>query len=159
MHCYVYGKMLEADSRTKRGIVAFAVPDLGILFKSNFSGWQIECEYMALLTFLRFVEKNPKVFAHNRIEILSSSASLVFDATGKAPRHVRARKFKKTVEHFRKKIPFSLHWIAEQDNPTLEGVFDLPPLSSPPAINHPLVQSPDASDRKPGAEFGQSRAD
>jgi len=56
MKCYFYGTTNSDDpSITTDGVVSFAIPDTGIVFKSRWVGNQIECQYAALLSLLRFI--------------------------------------------------------------------------------------------------------
>jgi len=141
MRCYVYGSNLDEErTRKNKGVVAFAIPDLGLMFKSGFTGSQSECEYVSLLTFLRFVELNPKVFGAAELEILSDAAAMVYQVSGKAPETTLAARYLPTVQYYQKKLHFSVHWIPPQENTAVEGIFDLPPLKSAPAINMQFVE-------------------
>ncbi len=159
MQCFVYGSNLDQDSaRRCRGIVAFAVPDIGLSFKGGFVGSQTECEYMSLLTFLRFVEQNPKVFDGSRLDILSDAAAMVYQVSGRAPTTSLADRYLPTVKHFRKKLNFSVFWIPQKDNSAFEGIYHLPPLKSAPPINTRLTDAPkpkkQATELKRGRHFG-----
>ena len=159
MQCFVYGSNLNDDNtRQAPGIVAFAVPDIGLMFKSGFTGSQTECEYMSLLTFLRFVEQNPKAFSGSRLDILSDAAAMVYQVSGKAPTTSLAAKFLPLVHQFQKKLNFSVHWIPPQSNPAFEGIYDLPPMKSAPPINTQLTDPPAPKkkniDLKRGRHFG-----
>ena len=143
MKCFVYGNNLDEDRACKsQGIVAFAVPDIGLMFKGRFIGTQSECEYMSLLTFLRFVEQNPKVFSTAKLDILSDAAAMVFQIVGKVPETVLAGRYLPAVRHFQDKISFSLHWIPPQDNSAFEGILDLPPLKAAPPIDTHFADPP-----------------
>jgi len=159
MQCFVYGSNLDSDHARKcRGIVAFAVPDIGLSFKSGYIGTQTECEYMSLLTFLRFVEQNPKVFGGSRLDILSDAAAMVYQVSGRAPSTTLADKFMPTVKHFQKKLNFSVFWIPQKDNSAFEGIYHLPPLKSAPPINTRIADVPQPkktpADLKRGRHFG-----
>ena len=159
MQCFVYGSNLDDDNtRQAPGIVAFAVPDIGLMFKSGFTGSQTECEYMSLLTFLRFVEQNPKAFASSRLDILSDAAAMVYQVSGKAPSTSLADKYIPLVKHFQEKLNFSVHWIPQNSNPAFEGIYDLPPLKSAPPINTQIADPPTPKkktiDLKRGRHFG-----
>ena len=159
MQCFVYGSNLDNNNARKcRGIVAFAVPDIGLMFKSGFTGSQTECEYMSLLTFLRFVEQNPKAFAGSRLDILSDAAAMVYQVSGKAPSTSLADKYITTVKHFQTKLNFSVHWVPHESNSAFEGIYDLPPLKSAPPINtqlaDPAKPGKQPLDLKRGRHFG-----
>lgn len=142
MQCFVYGSNLNEDNtRKNRGVVAFAVPDIGLMFKGGFIGSQTECEYMSLLTLLRFVEQNPKAFADSRLDILSDAAAMVYQVSGRAPSTSLADKYLPLVQHFRKKMNFSMHWVPQKENSAFEGIYDLPPLKTAPPINTQLAEA------------------
>ena len=150
MRCFVYGSNLDSDrTRRQRGIVAFAVPDLGLSFKGGLVGTQSECEYMALLTFLRFAELNPRVFASARLEVLTDAAALVYQVCGKAPQTPLAAKFLPTVRHYQQKLPFCVNWVPTSENAALSGLHDLPPLSCAPPLDAQFAE-PRELRRKPG---------
>jgi len=150
MRCFVFGSNLDPDRTSRnRGIVAFAVPDIGLSFKGVFVGTQTECEYMALLTFLRFAEMNPKAFAQAGLEILSDAAAMVFQICGKAPETSLAARFLPTVQHYQTKFAFTIRWIPTSENSAREGIYDLPPLCSAPPLDARFTDPPQQI-KKPG---------
>lgn len=143
MQCFVYGSNLTDDpTRKNRGIVAFAVPDIGLMFKGGFTGSQPECEYMSLLTLLRFVEQNPKAFSQARLDILSDAAAMVYQVCGKAPATGLAARYLPTISHYREKLNFTVHWVPRKENSAIEGIYDLPPLKSAPPLNTRFADPP-----------------
>lgn len=159
MQCFVYGSNLDENrSRKCRGIVSFAVPDIGLMFKSGFTGSQPECEFVSLLTLLRFVEQNPKAFSEATLDILSDAAAMVYQVSGKAPATTLAAKYLPTIRHYRKKLNFRLHWVPRKENSAFEGIYDLPPLKSAPPINSLLSDQgrrhKEGGDLKRGRHFG-----
>ena len=63
MKCYFYGSNLLPDKLAKnRGLISFAIPDYGVLFRSQYEGNRYECEYAAAIALIRFVQLNQEHF-------------------------------------------------------------------------------------------------
>ncbi len=142
MRCYIYGSNLNDDRTAKHnGVVAFAVPEIGLIFKGGYEGTQTDCEYMSLLSFLRFVEGNPKAFAGMRLNILTDAATMVYQVQDKAPVSTIAAKYLPNVREYQNKISFVIDWTPLKENSAFEGIYDLPPLKPGPPINTQFSQS------------------
>lgn len=129
--CHVSAKTLEQDKEKKQsGLVSFAIPDLGILFKSKCFGSYYELEYISLLSLLRFIELNYKTFENQKISVLCSSSLLVYQMNENTVCKEELKRHRNLALAYKKKFNFSLSWIPESENRAQNGMMDLPPLKN-----------------------------
>ncbi|MBI3872605.1 MAG: hypothetical protein HY304_05970 [candidate division Zixibacteria bacterium] len=129
MRCYFWGtNNLPHRDQGGRGLACFAIPDWGVQFRTAHEGTASECEYTALLSLLRFVGANPKVFEGKRLEILSDAAALVEQVNRRLPSTPAEAKSLTLVRALRDRIPFDLLWIPPDQNRAIQGVLGLAPL-------------------------------
>ncbi len=127
--CFVSAKTLQPDKEKKQnGLVCFAIPDLGVLFKASHFGSRYELEYVSLLALLRFIELNHKAFAGQKINVLCSSSLLVYQMSEDTPCQKELERHRNLALAYKKKLNFTLSWIPESENRAQKGIFDLPPL-------------------------------
>lgn len=74
LKCYISGRPGAGDPG--HGIVSFAVPDYGILFRSLAEGSRMDLEMIAFLSFLRFAVHNQDVFGSPELHIYTDYESL-----------------------------------------------------------------------------------
>ena len=118
MQCFFYGMSQDRDCRTgQRGVVSFSVPDLGIVFRAQFKGSPVECEYASLLALLEFIEINPHLFQNKTVEIFSDSFVVVNQVNLQMVCNKDLEPYRNMALVYKKKIPFSLNWIPERENP------------------------------------------
>lgn len=139
--CYVSTKTLERDKEKKQnGLVSFAIPDLGILFKSKCFGSYYELEYISLLSLLRFIELNHKAFENQKISILCSSPLLVYQVSENALCHNELKQHRNLALAYKRKLSFSLSWVPESENRAQNGMIDLPSLKNSFDFNFEDIQ-------------------
>lgn len=154
MKLYFYG----SNRREKReesgfGIIAFAVPDIGFIFRSAHKGPALDCEYFALLTLCQFVETNAGLFKEQKLEFLGDSTTVVYQlsrpevssrfapqslqalsaedhANGNVPAHLLER-----LRAFKRKLGFSLLWVPLSENRAADEA-----ARHPTAKNSPLSE-------------------
>jgi hypothetical protein len=76
LKCFVSGRHLPGDSQ--HGVVSFAVPEYGILFRSLAKGGRADLEIIAFLSFLRFAEHNIEIFKRKQLNIFTDFPILAF---------------------------------------------------------------------------------
>lgn len=136
MRCYVWGtNNVEERDRIGRGVLSFAIPDLGIQFRAAHQGTACECEYLALIALLNFAENNPKIFARQTMEACSDAVLMVYQLNGKAPVPVSLERYLRIVRRFQSAHDMSVHWVPTKQNFAFTGVLDLPPVRTPATIS------------------------
>ena len=129
--CFISAKTLHPNKEKKQnGLVSFAIPDLGILFKTRYFGSHYQLEYVSLLALLRFVELNSKAFQNLKLHVLCSSPMLVYQMSQKTLCQREVERHRIVALAFKKKYGFSLSWVPESQNRAQNGVIDLPPLKN-----------------------------
>ncbi|MCI0329678.1 MAG: hypothetical protein L0196_01825 [candidate division Zixibacteria bacterium] len=158
MKLYFYGtSRRENREETGSGVISFAVPDIGFVFRSAHRGTSSECEYQALLSLCLFVEANAGVFKGQNLEFLGDSATVVYQVgrtavsthlSGRALRGLstdggvpsRPAGVLERIRAFKKKLGFSVHWVPVLENRAAEQA-----ALHPTVKNFPLSEKLDTS--------------
>jgi hypothetical protein len=141
LKCFISAKTKEGDKQKRQnGLVSFAIPDLGVLFKSKCSGSFFELEYISLLSLLRFIEMNYKAFENQKISILCSSPILVYQLSENTLCQEEIRQHRNLAFAYKKKFDFSISWVPESENRAQNGMMDLPPLKNSFEFNFEDIQ-------------------
>ncbi|HEX9912963.1 MAG TPA: hypothetical protein VGB01_06945 [candidate division Zixibacteria bacterium] len=120
MECYFYGTIRVGEEKERfNGVVSFAIPDLGIIFRAQYKGSPPECEYASLLALLEFIEQNPNLFKSKRIEIYGDSFMVVHQVNMQMHCAKELEPYRNMALGYKKKIPYVLNWIPKHDNPAL----------------------------------------
>ncbi len=136
LRCYFFGLNFSKDKLSKStGLAGFAIPDLGVVFRSGFKGTLFECQYAGLLALLRFIDANKKNFKGIRFEILSDSAVVVFQVTQKKFISGELLASFRAVADFQKKIPFKISWVPTEENVSIIGLTEMPSISAETDLN------------------------
>ena len=131
MKCFVSVKTLLKDKEKEQdGLISFAIPDLGVLFKIRHFGSYYELEYKSLLALLRFVEANDKAFRNQKLNVLSSSPLLIYQMNENSLCQKEVEPYRNLALVYKRKMKFSLSWVPEIENRALNGMMDLPPLKN-----------------------------
>lgn len=118
MQCFFYGTTKENNSKdSHNGVVSFSIPDLGIVFRARFTGNPVECEYASLLALLEFIEINPHLFQNRTVEIFGDSFEVVNQVNLQMICQKDLEPYRNMALVYKKKIPYSLNWIPEKENP------------------------------------------
>jgi hypothetical protein len=130
LRCYFFGQSFSEDKMTRSsGLAGFAIPDLGIVFRSRFKGSLFECQYTGLLALLRFIDTNIKNFKGVSFEILSDSAVVVYQITNRKFVSEELIPVYRTVIGYHKKFPFKVSWVPADENLAISGLVETPSLS------------------------------
>ena len=130
--CFISAQtLLSNKEKRQNGLIGFAVPDLGILFKERYFGTHYELEYISLLALLRFIEKNYKAFEGQKLNVLCSSPLLVYQMTENTLCQKELERHRNLALAYKKKLKFSLSWVPESQNRAQNGMIDFPPLKNP----------------------------
>ena len=117
------------------GLAGFAIPDLGIIYRSRYRGTLFECQYAGLLALLRFIDTNAKSFKGVIFEILSDSAVVIYQVTQKKFISQELISLFRKVTDFQGKIPFKVSWVPKEENISITGLTEMPSISSEADLN------------------------
>jgi hypothetical protein len=117
MECYFSSHRINSESDRHNALLSFTVPDLGIVFRAQFTGSEMECEYASLLSLLEFVEINPQLFKNKTVEIFGDNSEVVSQVNSRAICDKQLEPYRNMVLLFKKKIPYVLNYVPAKDNP------------------------------------------
>ncbi len=151
MKCYFNGSVSGEDQlATQAGTVSFAIPDIGVIFRSRWTGNLIECQYAALLSLLQFIETNKKAFKGKEIEIHSDASIVVYQLTKDSFILKSIEPYYRLVQTYKNKFAFDLRWVPEKENPALTGMIGTPPMKPSIDIQFEMNDKSDKGARKGG---------
>ena len=131
MKCYFHGINPSEEAGTREGgIISFAVPDIGVIYRTRCTGDRLECEYLALAALLEFLDSNSDIIANQNLEILGDSAVVVYQLNGKIPVLSRVLKHYRRIEQYKNRLKFKVSWIPQSLNRAAMTLPDLPPLDA-----------------------------
>lgn len=117
MECYFSSTSINSDSEKHNALLSFTVPDLGIVFRAQYSGDEIECEYASLLSLLEFVDINPQLFKNKTVEIFGDSFVVINQVNDKMYCQKDLEPYRNMALLFKKKIPYVLSYVKKNENP------------------------------------------
>lgn len=142
MKCYFHGSVNGEDKLSKQmGTVSFAIPDLGVIFRSRWMGNLIECQYAALLSLLQFLENNKGLLKDGTIKILSDASIVVYQLSQGTFIYKNIEEYYRLVQTYKSKIDFKVHWIPEKDNCAYHGLLGTPPMKPSVEIKYDMKGS------------------
>ena len=137
MKCYFHGSVIGDDKTSRQiGTVSFAIPDLGVIFRSRWMGNLLECQYAALLSLLQFIENNTKILGKKELQILSDASVVVYQLTKDTFVLKNIEPYYRKVQTYKSKFPFRIHWLPEKENVACNGLNDTPPMQLSVEINY-----------------------
>ena len=117
MQCFFYATTRREENSAKfNGVLSFAIPDMGIVFRAQYKGTPEECEYASLLALLEFVELNPHLFEKRHIEIYGDSFMVIHQVNMKLVCKKDLEPFRNMALGYKKKIDYTLGWIPKTEN-------------------------------------------
>ncbi len=146
--CYVSGRHLS-DDETK-GIVCFAVPEYGLLFRCSASGTKSELEIISFLSFLRFAEHNRDIFSQKELHIFTDFPQLMYLVNNKAVAQGGMVTVLKQVEKFCKEFQIRVQWIDPGENRAAGSVNDIPAMPTNSNIKIKTLANFDLTPPSPG---------
>ena len=146
-----------APGKQGPGVIAFCVPDIGFTYRAALRATPSEFPYKAMLSLLKFLESNRKVWNRQKLELFTDCTPLVHQILGEMNAPAKVRKDLGAIGIKKKRLGFSLHWVAETDNRARDNVISQPVALPVPKLNFSslqestLVQKAARWHRKPGA--------
>jgi len=127
MRCY-FSAQPDSEDRLKkhRRVISFVIPDMGVIFRSLHFGTLVECGYVSLLALLTFIEKNPKFFSNQQIEIYTNIPLIVYQINKNVFCEKEARVLKDMAVLYKRKLDFFLNWIPKEYNKAILSLEKLP---------------------------------
>jgi hypothetical protein len=136
MKCYFSAKSESKDkSKEERILISFAIPELGVLFRTHYTGNFYECTYISLLKLLKFIETNPEVFEKGKIEVLSHDPAIVYQVNQKTACDGSLEKLNGLALLYKRRLKYSLNWIPLNENKAEKGLLDQPQSRSQVPLN------------------------
>lgn len=155
MRCYFSAKSESKDKyKETRVLISFAIPEIGVLFRTHYNGNLYECTYISLLKLLKFIQTNPKVFEKDKIEILSHDPEIVYQVNEKTPCEGGLEKLKGLALLYKRRLKFRLNWIPLSENKAEKGIMDQPQIKNEIPLNFAEL---DESVRKKAGSPSNSR--
>lgn len=126
MECY-FGSLKLSDEAAaeKSSVVLFSIPELGIKFKAPFDGVNIDHnDYASLLALLEFIDSNQKFFSNNTYQIFGNNHKIIDQVNEVETPPLEFSNLIKKTKNYRQKYRFSLSFIAVDENPVFQKLFD-----------------------------------
>ncbi len=154
MRCYFSAQPDSEDRlRKQRRVVSFVIPDLGVVFRSQYSGSLVECGYISLLALLSFIEKNPEIFSNQKIEIYTNIPLIVYQINKNVFCEKEARVLKDMAVLYKRRLSFFLNWIPEKHNKANLSLENLPSVGFDLQLDYDNIQKTFSSDQKLNKAF------
>jgi hypothetical protein len=153
MKCYFHTACdpLAVDARVS-AIISFAIPDVGVVFRTRCFAERHECDYLALVSLLEFLESNSDIMQNQNIEVLGDSTVVVYQLNGKMPIFSNLLELYRRIERFRAKLRFNVSWTPASLNRAAMLLPDLPPVKKGVKFDFSFAS------RKPGQSLGGSQS-
>ena len=131
----------EIENGKPVGVVGFAIPDLGVIFKSKWHGSLYECQYAGLLSLLNFIEANNKNIDALQFDILTDSALLVHQIAYKKFISPDLLPLYQTAINYKAIINYRISWVPRDENIAIVGLGDSKPYKADIDLNLEIDQS------------------
>ena len=129
-----------------KGMVLFAVPDFGILFRCRADGKTIDMEFAALFSLFRFITADLKDEKVRDIQVFSSNPEFVFAFTGNSQHLDMNSERGKMLTEYRKQLKITIGYLEPLHNKALAPAIDYPSI---PKSSRVRVKSGEKDLRKP----------
>jgi hypothetical protein len=112
------------------GLSGFAIPDLGIVYRSRHTGSIYECQYQGLLALLKFIENNRKQLDGYEFEVLSDSALVIYQISHSKLITKELAPYYNTAINYKSKVNYRVSWVPRQENIAITGLDETPPFQA-----------------------------
>ena len=142
MRCYIASVVNEKidpfleQNGFCHGLIIFAVPELGLLFRCRAEGTSIDLEFGAFFSLLRFLKTYLIGDRINRLQVLSSNPEFVFSFTPKSKHLAEGSTRRKLLKEFGSHLDLQVGLVESQKNRCLAapGEFPSMPENAPPIL-------------------------
>lgn len=128
MKLYFFGKCFNNNNAPGRGIISIMMPDLGIVYRTQFEGSQRECEYTAAIMAVKFVDNNKEFLGKQKIEVISDCVEMIEEVNGEIAADDVTKIYRDTINMYLKKYGMTLSWIPRAENRAAQIIPRIPPL-------------------------------
>lgn len=118
---------LESHGFSK-GIVCFAIPDYGILFRCRSQGRVVDLEFGAIFSLLEFIRAKLKDENIKSVQVYSSNPELVFAFTENSPHMQKGSPRRLLLNEFARTMKIAVGYVKPGDNRALISPAEYPSL-------------------------------
>lgn len=139
--CYFHGSNLHEERLVRSvGIISFAVPDYGVLFRAQFEGNRYECEYTAGIALIRFLQLNQTYFQGKELQLLTDSPIVVYQVNRKISAVRSLQRLRDVFLFYKRKLGFDIQWIPTAMNRACLSLTELAVNSQSPQFNYDIFE-------------------
>ncbi len=132
------------------GLIIFAVPDLGLLFRCRAEGELIDLEFGAFFSALRFLKTYLLQDKFDRLHVLSSNPEFVFSFTKESKHLAKGSTRQKLLKEYSTHMKLEISYIDSRHNRCLWSPGEFPSLpEGTPSILKPSVKHDQKIECKP----------
>ncbi len=136
MNCYFHGTNLHHEKLSgNKGVISFAVPAYGVIFRAQHEGNRYECEYAAGIALIRFMQLNQSHFAGKGIKLLTDSPIVVYQVNNKITATQNLLRYRDLLLFYKRKLGFDLTWIPATMNRAEMGLDEMAVNRKSPVFN------------------------
>jgi hypothetical protein len=150
MKCYFFGTNLhEQKLIRKQGLISFAIPDYGVLFRAQYIGNRYECEYAAGIALIRFLQLNMSHFDGKPVTLMTDSPIVVYQVNNKLAALNSLQKFRDLFLFYKRKLKFELQWVPTKMNRAEMGLEGLAVNKNSPKFNFDIFEESTRRKQRP----------
>ena len=140
LRCYIAGfnnsrldPFLESRGFS-RGMVCFAIPAYGILFRCRTEGRVVDLEFGAIFSLLEFINTKLKDEKIKSVQIYSSNPEAVFAFTENSPHMREGSPRRLLLNGYAKKMKIAVGYVKPNDNRALISPAEYPSLPADKSV-------------------------
>lgn len=124
------------------GMVGFAIPDYGILFRCRADGELLDLEFGSFFAMLGFINSKLKDQKIKAVQVLSSNPHFVFSFSGNKDIINQNKERRKLLDKYSKELSIAIAYIKPIENPALFSPSDYASLP----VHNKISLKPDLSE-------------
>jgi hypothetical protein len=127
LQAFFFGTSFGEQSNGKpTGLFGFAIPELGLVYRSCHAGTIYECQYAGLLALLKFIETNRKQFDDFEFEVLSDSALIIYQISHRKFISKELAPYYNSAINYKNRVNYRVSWVPRQENAAIIGLDNTP---------------------------------